>query len=197
MISVGPLTNIAMLYKMFPETREKIKEVFIMGGNFQGRGNVTKSAEFNFWFDPEAANIVLKETKQPMYIFPWETSLKTGYNFGLEEFGFNYLGSNKNKFSVLLNKVEKKMIHPRFDFFKPCDAFTVFCFMFKKAIIEMERQHMTVELNGKHTRGQCVVDHRRASADNVNLIIGIDTNLFKDYISWVCGHVDFDFKAHC
>ena len=56
-VGLGPLTNIALLLKTYPECHEKIEEISIMGGGIS-RGNVTSTAEFNIYVDPEAANIV-------------------------------------------------------------------------------------------------------------------------------------------
>lgn len=58
-VATGPLTNIAMLLKVFPELKEKISEIVFMGGAAMG-GNVTPSAEFNIYVDPEAADIVFR-----------------------------------------------------------------------------------------------------------------------------------------
>jgi inosine-uridine nucleoside N-ribohydrolase len=55
---VGPLTNIAMAIVKAPEILEKIPEIVIMGGAHD-HGNITASAEFNIWLDPEAARIVV------------------------------------------------------------------------------------------------------------------------------------------
>lgn len=57
LIPVGPLTNIAMALRAEPEIAGKIKEIVLMGGGYR-EVNVTPSAEFNFWIDPEAAKIV-------------------------------------------------------------------------------------------------------------------------------------------
>ena len=57
LVPIGPLTNIALLLKTFPEVKEKIEEIVLMGGAAVG-GNVTPTAEFNIWEDPEAARIV-------------------------------------------------------------------------------------------------------------------------------------------
>lgn len=56
---IGPLTNIALLIKTFPEVKERIEEIVLMGGAAVG-GNVTPTAEFNIWEDPEAASIVFR-----------------------------------------------------------------------------------------------------------------------------------------
>ena len=42
---------------------------------FLGEGNITESAEFNFYADPEAAKVVLQETDQIIKLVPWETCL--------------------------------------------------------------------------------------------------------------------------
>lgn len=55
---VGPLTNIAMAIQREPRIAELIPEIVIMGGAHD-HGNITASAEFNIWLDPEAARIVV------------------------------------------------------------------------------------------------------------------------------------------
>ena len=57
LIPTGPLTNIALLFNVFPEVKEKVEEIILMGGAASG-GNVTPAAEFNIYEDPEAAAIV-------------------------------------------------------------------------------------------------------------------------------------------
>lgn len=58
--AIGPMTNIALALKMRPDIETKIKRIVFMGGNYKAPGNATPMAEFNFWFDPEAARIVLR-----------------------------------------------------------------------------------------------------------------------------------------
>lgn len=57
LVPIGPLTNIAEAIKKDPEFVSNVKEIVMMGGAEWG-GNVTPSAEFNFWEDPEAAKLV-------------------------------------------------------------------------------------------------------------------------------------------
>jgi len=56
---VGPLTNIAIALQKYPDLKDHVKRLFIMGGAY-GRGNVTPYAEFNIWFDPDACQIVFE-----------------------------------------------------------------------------------------------------------------------------------------
>jgi inosine-uridine nucleoside N-ribohydrolase len=58
--ALGPLTNIAMAIRLRPAIARKIKRLVFMGGQFRVPGNATQEAEFNFWFDPEAAQVVLR-----------------------------------------------------------------------------------------------------------------------------------------
>lgn len=57
LIATGPLTNIGLLLRAFPEVKEKIEYISLMGGSIY-KGNVTPFAEYNIYADPEAADIV-------------------------------------------------------------------------------------------------------------------------------------------
>ena len=57
LVPIGPLTNVALFISTFPETAKKLERIMLMGGSASG-GNVTATAEFNVWHDPEAAHIV-------------------------------------------------------------------------------------------------------------------------------------------
>ena len=57
LIPTGPLTNVALLVRTYPRLLERVERICLMGGAI-GEGNVTASAEFNIWADPEAAAIV-------------------------------------------------------------------------------------------------------------------------------------------
>lgn len=59
--AIGPLTNIALLLAVYPECVGAIDRVVVMGGS-TGPGNITATAEFNVWTDPEAARRVLADS---------------------------------------------------------------------------------------------------------------------------------------
>lgn len=59
-LAIGPMTNIALALRMKPDIETKIKRIVFMGGNLKVPGNASPVAEFNFWFDPEAARMVLR-----------------------------------------------------------------------------------------------------------------------------------------
>jgi inosine-uridine nucleoside N-ribohydrolase len=53
------MTNIALVLQQRPDVAPLVKRLVFMGGNARVPGNVTPAAEFNLWFDPEAAQAVL------------------------------------------------------------------------------------------------------------------------------------------
>ena len=57
---IGPCTNLAIAIRMAPEIIPLIKRVVYMGGAFDTPGNTTPAAEFNWWFDPEAAKMCVR-----------------------------------------------------------------------------------------------------------------------------------------
>lgn len=58
LVPVGPLTNLAMAFRIKPEIVDNVEEIVIMGAAY-AHGNITAAAEFNWWCDPEAAKIVM------------------------------------------------------------------------------------------------------------------------------------------
>ena len=57
---LGPLTNIATALTKAPDIAKKIAAIVLMGGAYFEVGNITPTAEFNIYVDPEAADIVFK-----------------------------------------------------------------------------------------------------------------------------------------
>jgi len=57
-VALAPLTNLALLLRMYPRIGARIERIILMGGS-AGLGNATPIAEFNVWHDPEAAAVVL------------------------------------------------------------------------------------------------------------------------------------------
>ncbi len=77
-IAIGPLTNIAEVFKKDPDTFKLIKNLYVMGGIGEGRGNITEYAEFNFWVDPDAADIVLNSGSE-VKVIAWDVTQIYGY----------------------------------------------------------------------------------------------------------------------
>jgi purine nucleosidase len=65
LVATGPLTNIAAALLRDPELPRRLKRFVFMGGGFHDLGNVTPTAEFNIWADPEAARVVFRAFEAP------------------------------------------------------------------------------------------------------------------------------------
>ncbi|MEL6572272.1 MAG: nucleoside hydrolase [Pseudomonadota bacterium] len=70
---LGPLTNIATAFQKAPDIVEKVQEVVLMGGGYFEQGNITPSAEFNIYVDPEAADVVMR-CGRPVTMMPLDVT---------------------------------------------------------------------------------------------------------------------------
>jgi inosine-uridine nucleoside N-ribohydrolase len=60
LLAIGPMTNVAIALRLRPDLESKIRRLVFMGGTVHARNYDNRAAEFNFWFDPEAAQVVLR-----------------------------------------------------------------------------------------------------------------------------------------
>lgn len=107
-VAIGPLTNVALALRLCPEIAQNIGRVVCMGGAFYVPGNVTPSAEFNWWFDAEAARIVL-ESGLRLEIIPLDATDglvfdATRYGHWSNRFGSHpfFRGFHRSKFAPVL-----------------------------------------------------------------------------------------------
>ncbi len=70
LVTLGPLTNVALALARKPEIAAKVGRCVLMGGAPCCEGNVTPAAEYNIWADPEGARIVLR-SGLPVELIGW------------------------------------------------------------------------------------------------------------------------------
>ncbi len=70
LVTLGPLTNVAMALAREPAIAASVSRCVLMGGNPCSVGNVTPAAEYNVWVDPEAARMVL-HSGMPIELVGW------------------------------------------------------------------------------------------------------------------------------
>lgn len=70
LVTLGPLTNVALALQRNPSIATKVSRCVIMGGAPCCEGNVTPAAEYNIWCDPEAARIVMR-SGVPVELIGW------------------------------------------------------------------------------------------------------------------------------
>jgi purine nucleosidase len=72
-VTLGPLTNVALALKREPRIATNVSRCVVMGGNPCCEGNVTPAAEYNIWVDPDAARIVVR-SGLPIELVGWHLS---------------------------------------------------------------------------------------------------------------------------
>ncbi len=78
----APMTNLGLAISVDPDFPELVKELVFMGGSLNPETSNPEFAnnprhEFNFWFDPEAAHIVLRAPWKKIVCTPTDISIKT------------------------------------------------------------------------------------------------------------------------
>jgi purine nucleosidase len=71
LVTLGPLTNVALALQQAPDIATKVGRCVVMGGAACTVGNVTPAAEYNIWCDPEAARAVFR-SGMPIEMVGWE-----------------------------------------------------------------------------------------------------------------------------
>ncbi|XP_038158253.1 inosine-uridine preferring nucleoside hydrolase-like [Cyprinodon tularosa] len=166
LVATAPLTNLAVAVQLDPSFPKKLKALYIMGGNTDSRGNTTVCGEFNFVADPEAAYIVLDRYTCPTYIAAWEFCCRSSISWS---FWDEWLSTNTKK-AAFIKKIstlsmkkarsaeyQKEVVAGKG--FNPCDVFALAAAVDDGFITESEEVAVTVELDGRNTRGMMVMDH--------------------------------------
>ncbi|MBV1822933.1 nucleoside hydrolase [Komagataeibacter oboediens] len=72
-VTLGPMTNLAMALVKAPDIAQRVEQVVAMGGAYSECGNITPNAEFNMFADPDAADIVL-HGQIPLTLLPLDVT---------------------------------------------------------------------------------------------------------------------------
>jgi inosine-uridine nucleoside N-ribohydrolase len=170
LIATGPLTNIATAIRRNPAILPKIQSISLMGGAI-GIGNVTASAEFNIWADPEAAAIVFA-CGRPITMVPLEV---THQALATEEIIQRLLAlkSTVSKFVVDLLRYFAESYRQVFGFSSPpihdpCAVAAVI----EPSIILSRKMHVAIETSGQWTVGRTVCDLYGKSGIASNVRVG-------------------------
>lgn len=157
LVPVGPLTNIALLIKVFPEVIEKIELVSIMGGSTMG-GNRTSCAEFNVWADPEAAKIVF-DSKLPIVM----SGLNVTHSTGLYKDDIDKLAQSTGKATELCGKMLQFYFtgdHVKGGTFAPVHDACALMYLLYPELYKFRHMKVDVDLSEELSRGNTVADVR-------------------------------------
>ena len=105
LVTLGPLTNIALAVMRAPEVVEAVDRVVVMGGTgVHGPGNVSAMAEFNFWADPEAAQIVVR-SGLPLEFVGWDISRASAVVNQQRREAIRSIGTKFSEFAIEIAQV--------------------------------------------------------------------------------------------
>ena len=107
LVTLGPLTNIALALKRDPKLAERIGRCVVMGGAPCCEGNVTPAAEYNIWVDPEAARAVFR-SKLNIEMVGWHVSRGASVLNDDEIAAIEALGTAKAKFAIESNMTARE-----------------------------------------------------------------------------------------
>jgi purine nucleosidase len=182
LVPVGPLTNIALLLRTHPELTGRIAEIVLMGGSI-GAGNVTPSAEFNIWVDPEAADVVftsgvpltmcgLDVTHQALAT-PAVLDRLHGANSPLALTMVDLLGFFRDRYRERWG-LDAPPVHDPVAVARVLDP----------ALVRCVDAHVAIELRGEHTRGATVCDRYGVlgRAPNAQVATTLDVPAFWDVL---------------
>lgn len=182
LVALAPLTNIALAIRLDPDFGTRLKEMFMMGGNIEGKGNTSPAAEFNCNSDPEAAFVTLHELRCPILNMSWETCLSTGMTMSWYD-KWAGIDTKLGRFNKEITQHSVSVLKKRYrNAYRSCDLLAMATVVNSAVIKETVDTHATVELSGMITRGQMVVDWKGflKKPNNVTLITKVDNDMAAD-----------------
>lgn len=159
LVTLGPLTNVALALARDPEIAGMVERCVVMGGIGLGHGNVVPAAEYNIWVDPEAAKMVFK-SGLPITMVGWDVSQRYATFDDAEAERLRRtspLGEFCVEIQTHLRKFGmEKLGLPGFDL---PDPIAMAVAIDPAVATAVNRLYVDVETKGELTRGAVVVDH--------------------------------------
>jgi purine nucleosidase len=160
LVTLGPLTNVAVALRQDPSIAQAVSECVIMGGTGQGHGNMTPVAEYNFWADPEAARIVF-ESGMSIKMVGWDIS-RTYAVFNPEDTAaLRAIGTPLARFCVDIQRTVEQfaLTTTRLPGFDLPDPIAMAIALDPTIATRAHRCFVAIETVSELCRGQSVVDH--------------------------------------
>ncbi|GLQ53551.1 nucleoside hydrolase [Devosia nitrariae] len=177
--TLGPLTNIAMALVKEPHIASRIAEIVMMGGAYFEVGNITPTAEFNIYVDPEAADIVMR-CDAPLTMLPLDVThqvLTTSERLAAIAGLGNHTG---------ISVAQMLEFSERFDLAKydakgaPLHDPTVIAWLLEPELFSGRQCNVTIETASELTMGMTVADYWLITdrPRNVNFLRAADADGF-------------------
>jgi inosine-uridine nucleoside N-ribohydrolase len=186
LVAVGPLSNLAAAIALDPAFPGHVAELVIMGGAID-KSNVTPSAEFNIWADPEAAAVVMEAAFPKITLVPLDATHQALISRD-QCAQLRALGSSAGEGAAEL--VEFRIggyeAHQPTGVPQTAPVHDAVCIaaLVEPKVIETRFVNVVIETRGEYTIGRTVVDHekRTTRAPNCHVAFGADRARFFDLL---------------
>ena len=176
LVPIAPMTNIALLLKVYPEVKKNIKEIVFMGGSLT-RGNKSVMGEFNMALDPEAAKIVFK-SGLPIVMAGLDMGLKA-LVYPEDSEKIRSMSKTGEMFYALFRKYRGGSFGTGLKMYDSCAVAYLLC----PKMFETADTYIDIETQGELTAGCTVVDLKGylKKEPNAKVCVEIDADMFKEW----------------
>lgn len=169
LVTLGPLSNVAVALLRDPELAYKVKRCVIMGGTSDNWGNMGLVGEYNIWVDPEAAKIVF-ESDMPITMVGWDIARQYAVLAAEDVQALRDLNTPLAHFCVdiqaaLLDYAQQESGLAGFDL---ADPIAMAVALDETVITHSANYFVTVETGDGLSRGQTILDYRERLGRNPN-----------------------------
>ena len=183
LVALGPLTNIALALRLDPTLPQRVARFVVMGGAVTGHGNITPAAEFNVYFDPEAAHIVF-ESFPHIELADWEATIAHGL---LHDRVLEWLAADSDRarfYERISKRTREWSADRRGDHWHSADGLAMAFALEPEGTVEEARRPVAIELGHGHARGMSVVDWQRQTGrpDGVRIMLRYDQARFEGLV---------------
>ena len=184
-VAIGPLTNIATAVAKDADFAARVKSLYVMGGSNNGRGNITPAAEYNFYVDPEAAQIVMAAGFRDLHLITWDPL--TLRDATITRAGFDRLGS----IGTPLARFFQRMCAATLDYDESVgvdgsthpDSLTVAALLHPELVLARASYRVDVETASELTRGYSAMAWDKFGlTPNATVVEAVDTLAFFDLL---------------
>jgi inosine-uridine nucleoside N-ribohydrolase len=189
LVAIGPLTNLAAAELKSPGILKQAKEIVIMGGAFSHPGNVTPQAEFNIWFNPDAAATVFN-SRDDLVVMPLDVTKRLIFTREMAE-AVSQAAPN-SKVAMFLLSLWEFMSETALGYretggvsgFLVHDAATLAYLLYPETLM-LQRAKVRIETRGEWTYGQTVIDRRLRPKLSPNAWIAVQVDVTKFFTNLI------------
>lgn len=172
LVTLAPLTNVALALAKRPDIAGRVGRCVVMGGAPCCEGNVTPAAEYNIWVDPEAARIVFR-SGLPIELIGWQLSRGEAVVNRGEIARLQACNSEVARFAIECNSHARQAykIQTGEDGISLPDPVAMCVALDPSVGTEWSTHYVDIETHSDLTRGMTVVDRLNVAADERNQAI--------------------------